>query len=685
MMKQVASKYPGTDSRTTTMLSGIDLPEATELYLTRKVANYYYATGHGDGTFHATPWLYLPDTIISQFISSWKTDQDINLGEPLKVHNTNLYPIVIDQEAIAILVSRDQLRDRTVLRSLREKLSMTSSCSESSAQKLFPQFVNKLFQHDMTLKQFLNRALNFICNRWSDCYGAVFVRTGSSYKLNLASGNIIFCHMVPRELSLKAVAEFRKREVNHSYLIPVDIDLNEPQFYESPPNLTFFCRGVHSRNRRQLFVLTGPGTLDKTVADNEAFDAYSLGEFLVRIYHDVANDLFICRLCLTPLDRKPGFRVSTIVTDLGEQAGELIKVKGLTYEVDIIDDLTHGKIRIVKQACDLPVDGTSAGALNPPAMQSELLLPITVQGCCKAILGVGLTLPPARVDTIIPPLEALSDLIGLYWRLEEGISEGISDSGAASKSAARFRAIPRLESLRKLTQGLQSHILGQLSTIVGQSDLSRCELESLPPVDALERMKGGLMRIAGAADGLLKSTELLKCVSTLSHLGTDVRMPAAAWLESVPVVMNAYSELLSTHRGIRIVLETLPPPPDITDLPGILVFDYLVPILIGIVEQAENSGTVELAIESDSEEAIARFEVPNHVISSYVLESIIDSVTPNVIRSRTTKDSDSPVQSICVKTDTTGEAQSVEFTWVPLPAELGESVTIESCHESTSD
>ncbi len=625
------------------------LPNHMRLYLAGGIPQVFHSAmpqGHETGS---PAWLYLPiDQLISmrQALTGLRQNPEGHFvaTEPVGVEDHDLYPVLADNTIGALLAvpsgrpcRLDDTQVAGIVRAIASRYRQPDDCGCDVAAQL----IARLFSRDNSLCGFMQQLLGLLARQCPGSYAGFYYDQAGVFKLRLATGDISLSDRLPNRLddeTARIFMDFMRRGTN---LIPGDLLPDYPSFLDNCPTFLFVHPSVMSDRTEFMLVMALPGYLDREQArristaaglvsqlhesqfstTSETLDMFrdlsigpiegmSLDNVLVDVFKLLTHQCDICRLILAA-----GAGASRVVSlDANDRVSLTMETDNLIPAAAWIA-LRQGTPHFVPSlnGGHAPVD-TGGNSFDREA-NSELYYPVALDDVHQGALAVASPLEGEHLSRSAHLVACVADYISVFWALTSRNTTGPISIGIPPERFDHQKLLDRFDTLRKLADGHFHRLLGSLSVAVGQIEL----LKTQSPLDDSQGHGApnadAVAKIGRALDETCLQLNNLREILTGDKRGFSEEISCRELLSTLPAMIEGFARKIKDTRNTALSV-TIPVGDD-SDLKLNAgdVYDYLLPLLLTLMEESLCSGDLKVRLDSENDMTQLMFEFPCNLIA----------------------------------------------------------------------
>lgn len=569
-------------------------------------------------------WLYVP-----AFHPSGAADvhaaavSDVALGGMIDLEDWAAYPIVAGGETVGQIVlprNEEPHLDQDHLVTLAGSLSTEferDTCARPAVSELF---VRNLFQRDAGPQQFTKRLLSLLSLEWPGSCAGTYVEYQGMHHLLLATGEVSRYYRLTRQLPLDKATEFAAACARKQPFLPAELLPDQATFLTSAPDLFYVHAGWQSERSPQYIVVVGPGDLGRRIA-RRLREICALTSSLHESQFITTTEVFdeYQQLSRTAVEST---QLNAILSSTVERLGKQMQLSRIGYtlfngdntgtnahvfltcpngetthaERDSLDipDAVIKKIR--EGQPELIPDLTSGGLSETQSRQryldnvvSEYCMPVETSRGVVGVLALGSSVAGDYLARAVPTASAVAGLVSLWCAMEELVSKPVEPCDVINSAPDTG---VRLSTIRRLAESHLHGLSESVSAAIGQAELLRDARRLDDPVIEAQRQSAAAETLCAVADGLDAHLSGLRQVCALT-VQPDSRVNCSEAMSAIPAVMAGLIRHVKDSKNIDLQIETDVEPNLIVSARDL--YDYLVPFVMTVVEQAICSGRIALS------------------------------------------------------------------------------------------
>jgi hypothetical protein len=591
-------------------LDEIGLPSGVQLYIPTGIeGNYKSIIQPEDQTTH-DDWLYLPNEKIEYWKDALNKNTEFTKVSPLQFEDNWIFPLIENNKIICLLVnsikslsgvSSDQLN------AVLEKYNINNKIIDTE-DELTTELLTALYSYDSDIESFTKRFLKLIVEECDQCCAGLYYFDGVSYNLRFALGDLDRIDLLRRQPSDEIVKTWGKYIDNKKYFIPAELLPTDISYLNNPPEYYFVHPGIKSRTRKYLICLA----LDGDTSERFAKKIHRLASFYSKLDEkQFIKSCSVLNLYEELLDTPGETReIEQILT-------RIYKLLSIQADINKIQWVDHKKCSWSitydneKQAVKVTTENLDSVEQFEKLLtgKNEQLIEGTDPSEVNSDLWYRLRLPGRNDGYLLFTAQAGSELLKNYRSLFKDVKlfllnyywlgwypEKTSDFlGVEPSNVNSGSTLQRFDTIGKLVDGYYHHIYSLMSVIIGQSDILNNLLDSADS----EKVANGIKKINFAADEVTDKLKKLQTIypSLSSEFAREIS--CKSFLKQLPTYIQGFLTRIKDIMGIGLRIQV-----DISSKNDFMlkmfdVFDTILPLIVGIIEQSISSGIISFKLEND--------------------------------------------------------------------------------------
>lgn len=182
----------------------------------------------------------------------------------------------------------------------------------------------------------------------------------------------------------------------------------------------------------------------------------------------------------------------------------------------------------------------------------------------------------------------------------------------------------RLKLINKLSEGLYHDIYNLISVILGQADIIKSEVHSETESDADCRMSKSIRKLSIAADEITGFVNIIKELNITYE--SDHDLSVNSFFSNIIFMTRGYTKKIIDDKNIYIKYEMESQPKINFRLKQQEIYDCILPVIIALYDNAENSGSIIFSCKSTSETDHLIISISKKIINKEKLFSYISDL-----------------------------------------------------------
>ncbi len=189
--------------------------------------------------------------------------------------------------------------------------------------------------------------------------------------------------------------------------------------------------------------------------------------------------------------------------------------------------------------------------------------------------------------------------------------------------------LSRLETIKRLSDGLYHDISGLLSVIMVESELFESKMEGLQAVELGTELMECTKKTNRAAKNIGYNIELLREITTIGKEKIYDRLPLSKFIVGLPELVKGYSKQLKDNKNITLTFEL-----KIIETCNLYVtyaslLDYILYFVVSLMNKAVCSGEVKVSLEAIAGKEKLIFAFGNDLLGGITLEDFLSEIFPD--------------------------------------------------------
>jgi hypothetical protein len=440
-------------------------------------------------------------------------------------------------------------------------------------------------------------------------------------------------------------AEWQKTVSEGRFYRPVDLLPDEPALLPTPPSYLVLVEGPQSPRTEFITAVIVSGDIDQAAAENIIHVAKLASELNETQFATVSeiNTLFgnLSSSLSSGVDMKAALKAifgilarqldvkSMLLSDGGEQVWQ---VTGRGEERPIIEMLDNGeapepafspdasqRLRIVES------NGVETVRRDNPDQRILTRADIPIRNVDGSIgmLEIGSSLSREALETGRETMRASAEFLQLCLALSRLFSDGqvvISDSAIAGALATT----QSLKVMQQITDGHFHEILGDLSMVLGQSEL--IARDSAPGSVAIseDQFFAAAHKIAKAVDRISYKIEIMREITSLTAGVSRQSVSAREFMLKLPTIVEGYGRHLRDTRNVQVAIQVDPSGRVDFELPREAIADTILPVVMEIMAGAGTRGQLQVCLAGAPKARHLSMTFPRQLIAPLTLEKVLE-------------------------------------------------------------
>lgn len=655
--KAVQFRFDTSEKSLSERLTEIGLPTYVRLFSCVGLSNVFaWRNIERTESFQET-WLYIPDSSLESMLISQRgigvSDEKHTPGSnSFKLDNQHLYPIHSAGKLSCIIAVPEgkEFKASQVDLGKIEKIERTSALMDKADTiQIAYEFVSRLFDCKQSYAEFAQRLLNFLTDQVDKSYAGLYWKSVDSYHRRWAYGDLQLSDKLRLAVTSETVAKWKGANSCGKTFIPADLIQDEPVFVQAPPNFLFVYQTPNFGDREQWLVMAVPGDISGAAIsritiiasllssiDDERTTGYaelvsmfgdvlgknrktqSLEEALKLCYKLIDSKLRMNSMCLLDTDRS--------VMSCMKAAEDQLQIE--RNKVTRIPDQARQVIESLEPAY---LDGPSHPAqdgknLVEESDASHVLFPIPLKDGSVALFSAEFSSNLDRARHHQRLFELAAKYLGICISLSRMTTAEPQIIGTPTNEIAETMALARLKTISNLNGGYFHELTEFLSVILGQAEIMEYEIRKSTKSLTVDDLLLSTDRIVRAAASLADKMEKLKEVSTIKVIDDGNYVTADKFLSMLPALTYGYFLTVKDNKNVEIAVQTKADRNVSFSIPVLHIYDYIVPLILTIMEEALCSGTIATSLTEHFGRPALRISFAKKLLGKLTLEKLVDKV-----------------------------------------------------------
>jgi len=603
-------------------------------------------------------WLYVPGTGTSCLDEARpQTISDVVLGRAIDLEDWLAYPIVAGGETVGQIVlpqGEQPDLDQNQLVCIAGSLSPEIERDQRVRPPVNELFVQSLFQRDNSPQQFTKRLLSLLSLEWPGSCAGAYIEYQGLHHLLLATGDVSRYYRLTRQLTLEKGAEFTAACVKAEPFLPAELLPDQATFLTSAPDLYYVRSGYKSERATQYIVVAGPGDVGRRTV-RRLHEICTLTASLHESQFHTATELLdnYCSLSrMTPeadefdaimlsaadhLGRQ--MQLSRIVLTLfkGSGAGTQTKVL-LTHptgesttevreDIDIpepvLQKIRAGQSELIPDLTSCGLDETQARRRYLDNVASEYCMPVETSRGVVGMVAFGSSVAGDYLEKTVRTLSAVTGLVSVWSAMKDLATA--PHRATDSSNILEQDLIGRLNTIRRLTEGYLHGLSESVSAAIGQAEMLRDARLLDDPIVEAQRQAAAAETLCAVADRLDSHLSGLRHVCALTA-GPDNCIDAGEAVSTIPAILSGPMQQMKDSKNIDLQIAT-----EVDSglvVRALDIYDYLLPLVMAIVEQAICSGQIVIVGHGSDHTVTFSVRFPQRLFAGLELPRLLTELFP---------------------------------------------------------
>ncbi len=640
--------------------TGLHLPSDARVYLAHGLPTLFrLANAESDHAVGA--WLHIPGTLLASIKHSLMV-QESNVQHNhiarsgIETDDLKLYPVLVAGEVQAVITVDTATSfepDPPTIDTIRDVLSTRHADLEThDHHSLLGDFLNCLFVRDRSYDEFQKAVLELMTEQWPGSLAAVYFQSEGVHKLRLAVGDIHLSDRLEGTLKSTTAGDWTDAIRRKQFFLPADMMPDYPVATDHPPNYMFLHPGIISDRTEYMIVVLIPGNIGRVeitalrqiarIAGHLHESQFSTVSEVSSLYarlveHEAAGGGFEKTLI-------EAFRVVNRQVPLSRM---VLARDGSPAEIIVAGGDGEPAVRIESQAPIPTALLTGLDADNPAMVPdvrkspcraeeqesylrdnvaSEILLPVGHPGDGSGYVAFGCPHAGRRLDSHRTVLEAVAKFLGLYKYLKTQQAHLEALVVGSSPHASVDLANDRLNTVAKLAGGYFHDLMEHLSVVVGQNEIIESAIKAEDHALSSNTILNGSAKVRKAADQLAAYLGNLRDLCLLTTDQMARRLSSRQLLEDLPTIVRGHATQVKDSKNVTLTIEACRSKDNGFDLTYREVYDYVLPFVLGLMDEAICSGDLVVSTDGGPGRAELVFEFAADIIGHTGLGEMIGRI-----------------------------------------------------------
>ncbi|MDH4035494.1 MAG: hypothetical protein OEV80_17000, partial [candidate division Zixibacteria bacterium] len=623
-------------------LTGLSLPPKAALYISHGLPTVFQLAEPSARSQSLGLWLHIP----YEQLASVRHRLAVETSDPqpnhvadccLEADDLNLYPVLVAGEIRAVIATDRETTfapDRGGGGDIVESLSGRYGRSGLDDSLVTREFLRCLFDRDRSFDEFQRAMLNLVTSQWPRSLGALYFESEGVFKLRLAVGDIHLSDRLEGTLSPQRARSWTGAVREQRYFTSADMMPDYPVVLDHAPNYVFVHPGIQSERTEYLVALLMSGDIGaeqvRAVMQIARMTGYlheaqfsttaetvslygclqelptsnnRFRELLGKVFEVVGRQIDLSRLVVGDVGGS-----ATVLVNQGEERPIFRSEPSPPIPTEVLHSLSPEEpVMVPEVATDPRHEGVTNG-YSADRVASEIIFGTGLAGSIQGYVAFGSSLTGEHLDRYRDFFIAISRFVRLTRQL---MASRPNDTliGAPKKTIeSDTMARDRLDTIAKLAGGYFHDIMEYLSVVVGQNELIESEAADTMAVEK------GAIRVRKAADRIADYLDKLRslCMLTTDQLGR--RLSVRCFLEDLPTIVQGYARQIRDNKNVVLTIDTEHPGDTDFEITWQELYDWVLPLVLGIMDEAICSGPLTVRTESVEGRPGMAFEFPASII-----------------------------------------------------------------------
>jgi len=565
-------------------------------------------------------WLYVPGTgALSPEEARRQTVSDVVLGPAIDLEDWLAYPIVAGGETVGqIVLPQGEKPDlnQNLLISLAGSLGPEIERDQRIRPPVKELFVQSLFQRESSPQQFIKRLLSLLSLEWPGSCAGAYIEYRGQYHLLLATGDVSRYYRLARRLTSDKGVEFAAACAKAEPFLPAELLPDQATFLTSAPDLYYVCQGLKSELSAQYIVVAGPGDLGRRTVQrlNEicaltsslhesqfhtatelledyrslsrlTLEAKELDTILMSAVGHLGRQMQISRVVLTLFEGNAAGAKTRVL--LPRPTGESIIEEREDIDIPdaVVQKIHAGQSELIPDLTSCGLDEAQARRRYRDNVASEYCMPVETSRGVVGMVAFGSSVAGDYLARTVPTLSAVAGLISV-WSAMKDLAVSQHKAGDSADIPGQDM-VARLNTIRRLTEGYLHGLSESVSAVIGQAELLRDARLLDDPIIEAQRQTAAAETLCAVADRLDSHLAGLRQVCAVTAAPDDC-IDGGAAISAIPAMMAGLIRQVKDSKNIDLQIVTEAESELVVR--ALDVYDYVVPLVMTIVEQSICSG-----------------------------------------------------------------------------------------------
>ena len=637
--------------------TGLNLPSDARLYLAHGIPTVFRrANAESDHAVGA--WLHIPGTWLasmkqSLIVQGSKVQLNHIARTGIETDDLKLYPVLVAGEVEAVVTVGTATSfepDPPTIDAVLDFLSTRCADSEQHDHHcLLGNFLDRLFVRDHSYDEFQKAVLELMTEQWPGSLAAVYVRSESVQKLRLAVGDIHLSDRLEGTLKNTTARDWTDAIRRKQFFLPADMMPDYPVAADHPPNYMFLHPGIISDRTEYMIVVLIPGDIGRveTIAlrqiariaghlhESQFSTASEVSSLYARLaeygatggeFKEALIEAFHVVNCQVPLSRmvvaKDGSPAEIVVA--GSDGEPTVRIEPQApIPTALLTELDADNPVIVPDVRKSPCRAEERESYLRDNVASEIMLPVGHPGDASGYVAFGCPHAGRHLDSHRTVLEAVATFLGFRESLKTQQAHLEAMVVGSSSGASADLANDRLNTIAKLAGGYFHDLMEHLSVVVGQNEIIENAIKAEDHALSSNAISNGSAKVRKAANQLAAYLGNLRDLCLLTTDQMARRLSSRQLLEDLPTIVRGHATQVKDSKNVTLTIEANRPTDNDFDLTYREVYDYVLPFVLGLMDEAICSGHLLISADGGPGRAELVFEFAADIIGHSRLGEMI--------------------------------------------------------------
>jgi len=640
---------------------GLDVPNGVRVYLVQGLPTVFRLAGSETDTHNPERWLHIPAEMLgsirhSLMVQGSNTQFSHIADTGIEIDDARLYPVLVSGEVRAVIAVgagiklnlNGNTRD-ALLVSLKNRYLGQDRREE---QDLVGELLRCLFARDRSYDQFQKAVLELMTKQWPGTLGAVYFESQGLHQLRLAIGDIHLSDRLEGTLTGSTAQHWGEAIRRRQFFIPADMVPDYPVIGGYPPNYMFVHPGVLSDRTEYMLVLAMPGNIGlsevaalKRIArlaghihesqfstTSEVMSLYSrlrsegktdnsVEDMLTEVHRVVSRQLALSRILLCDTDGN-----GALVLSGDEGAATVATESQPPLPDDLIDALKDTATLLIPRVSREPLLASRRDEYLKHDVHSEFIVALDQDADRLSYVAFGSPLTGDHLQKHRDLLQAVGQFLSLWLDLQPRLKAPNDVVYARPPEESVVVAHERLNTVAKLAGGYFHDLMEHLSVVVGQNELIESAMVADDAALASRVIISGSSKVQKAADRIAAYLGNLRDLCLLTPERLERPLSSRRLLTDLPEIVSGHARQVRDTKNIVLSIKTVPQAGEPFDLTYRHLYDYVLPFVLHLMDEAIASGSMTVTAAVDNKTARLIFNFPADVIGHLELGELLGRV-----------------------------------------------------------